>query len=122
MAVAKAKEPPEVKTEEQETKPEGEETIKKSELLETVKEIVKDLLPGKSGETETKTDDDSGTPAKRMTARDEEEHTRGIVAQAIEDFLAKAPTEKKDDKKVEAEPVPGARTVRKVEGFLWGKD
>lgn len=120
MAVAKPKETPEAKAEEPETKPEGEETIKKSELLETVKEIVRDLLPGKSGETETKSDDEGGTPAKRMTARDEEEHTRGIVAQAIEDFLAKAPTEKKEEKKTVTEEVPGARHVRKVEGFIWG--
>ncbi len=121
MAVAKTKETPEVKAEEPETKPEGEETIKKSELLETIREVVKDLLPGKSGETEEK-DDEPGTPAKRMTARDEEEHTRGIGASAIQEFLSKAPEEKKDEKKTVTEPVPGARTVRKVEGFLWGKD
>ena len=86
MAIAKSKEPPEVKSEESEGAG-AEPTIKKSELVETVKEILTNLLPGKSeGTTETETGDESGAPAKRLSARDEEEHTRGIVAQAIEEF------------------------------------
>lgn len=117
MAVAKSKEPPETKAEEPETKPEGEEVVKKSELFEAVKEIVEKILPGKAEEPET---EEEKEPPKRMTARDEEEHTRGIVQQAIKDFLDKAPEEKKEDKKAVEEP-PGTKHVRRVEGFMWGK-
>ena len=120
MAVAKTKETPEVKAEVTEPEAKAEETIKKSDLIETVTQIVKDLLPGKSEET-TETEE-TGTPAKRMTARDEEEHTRGIVATAIQEFLAKSPTDTKETKEVKTEEVPGAKHVRKVEGFMWGKD
>ncbi|MHB8842715.1 MAG: hypothetical protein ACYC56_13190 [Candidatus Aquicultor sp.] len=117
MAVAKSKEPPETKVEEPETKPEGEEVVKKSELFEAVKEVLEKILPGKSEETEV---EEEKEPPKRMTARDEEEHTRGIVQKAIEDFLAKAPEEKKEEKKA-TEEAPGTKHVRKVEGWIWGK-
>ena len=121
MAIEKTKEPPEVKAEVTEPETKTEETIKKSDLIETVKEVLKDLLPGKSGEAGEPEEPEA--PTKRMTARDEEEHTRGIVAEAIAEFKKALPGgDPTAEKKSEPEELPGARHVRKVEGFMWGKD
>ena len=120
--VTKTKTEPEAKAEEETSTDEP--TIKKSELVETVKEILGDLLPGKGGESESEESSETSEPTKRLSARDEEEHTRGIVAEAIAEFKKALGDkgEKEAAPVTEPEKVPGSTTVRKVEAGLWGKE
>jgi len=113
--VTKAKETVEVETTETETS--TDEKVSRSEIADVVRDVLKDLLPGKTETTET------SEPEKRLSVRDEEERTRGIVATAIEEFKKgfKGDGETKEPTK-EPEKVPGSSTVRKVEHVLWGAE
>ena len=119
--VTKAKTAPEaeVKTEEPDTKVESD-PVTKSDVVEIVRDAIKDLLPGgetKVEETETKVDD------KPETYRQEETRTHNVVLDKIEELKA-AFDQAKENKpeKVEPESEPGKKETRWIERIVWGKD
>ena len=86
----------------------------KMTIRQVVEEVLSDLLPGKV-ETETETVVDTGP----MTAREEESHTRSIVAEAIQAFKDEFKgVEVAATKETEAEP--GKKPTRWIERKLWG--
>jgi len=87
----------------------------KKTIREVVEEILTDLLPAKSEETVIEE-----PAAEPQTAREEEKHTRSVVSQAIEEFLAAAKPQPTSAPETETEP--GKTTTRKIEKWLWGKE
>lgn len=114
--VTKTKEPPEEKTEEPEAKVEETEVVTKDNLRSLLQELIPEFL---KGEPEAEKE----TPAKRETAKDEEQRTYSDVMEAIKEFKASLKGEEKPaEKAAEPEKVPGSTTVRKIEAILWGKE
>jgi len=117
MAVAKTKEPTVVEETETEV------TVDDSAFVDKVTAIVLDLFK-KNGPPAVEGEEPApeGEPAKRMSLRDEEEHTRSLVAEAIAQFKKESPPEKEGGKETATETVPGKATIRKIEAWLWGKE
>ena len=83
------------------------------DFKEKVTAIVEEVLATLTPEAATE-------PAEPQTAREEEKHTRSVVSQAIEEFLAAAKPQPTSAPETETEP--GKTTTRKIEKWLWGKE
>lgn len=122
MAAPKAKTATEVEEPVEEEKTETEGTIKKSDLVDTIKDVLKDLLPGKAGEAAKEEPEGDGEPAKRESPRDEEARMNKTVREAIKEMMASAEPEKeKEEGKIEPEKVPGSAPMRRIEKIMGWK-
>ena len=84
-----------------------------------VVEIVKSLLPSISSETETVTEPEAET--ETLTQRQEESRTHNIVLEKIQELKSAFDESKtKEPEKKEPETVPGKKSTRKIEKYLWG--
>lgn len=119
--VAKAKpavEEPDVK----EPETDAEKPVTKSDVVEIVKDALKDVLPGKSAEEES-TEEPEKETGKPMTAREEEARTHSIVSEAIKAFKEEfSGDDAKKEKKKEPEAEPGKKPTRWIERFVWGQE
>ena len=112
----KAKVEPEVEEPEKEAETEEEKVdVNDPTFISKVAQAVKDLLKG-----DPEVEEEPEAKGKRPTARDEEERTNSMVRKAVQEFLSKADDKEKKEIKAEPEKVPGAKTMRKIENWLWG--
>ena len=85
-----------------------------------VVEIVKSLLPSVTSETETVTTEPEAE-TETLTQRQEESRTHNIVLEKIQELKAAFDDSKtKEPEKKEPETVPGKKSTRKVEKWIWG--
>jgi hypothetical protein len=115
--VTKTKEPVTEEPTEPEAKTEESEPVTKANLRSLLEELIPEFLRG-----EPEAEADPEKPAKRETAKDEEQRTYADVMEAIKEFKASLKSEPKEEKTAEPETVPGSTTVRKIEKLLWGAE
>lgn len=114
MATTKAKPAADVEPEPTETPSDA--PVTKADVVE----IVKSLLPSISSETETVTTEPEAE-TETLTQRQEESRTHNIVLEKIQELKAAFDEGKsKEPEKKEPETVPGKKSTRKVEKWIWG--